>query len=57
MPLIKAAYVSLVAMGNDQNTSFSQDEKFLREFVQNRINHQSIVNDKFKTLKGVLGTV
>ena len=57
MPLIKAAYISLAVMGNDQNYSFSKDEKFIREFVANRINHQSIVDDKFKTAKGALGIV
>lgn len=57
MPLIKAAYISLAVMGNDQNYSFSKDEKFLREFVANRINHQSIVDDKYKTAKGALGTI
>lgn len=55
MPLIKAAFISLSVMGNDQNYSFSKDEKFLQEFVANRINHQSIVEEKYKTLKGVTG--
>lgn len=57
MPLIKAAYISLAVMGNDQNYDFSKDEKFIKEFVANRINHQSIVDDKFKTLKGVTGVM
>lgn len=57
MPLIKAAFISLAVMGNDQNYNFEQDEKFIQEFVQNRINHQSIVDDKLKTAKGILGTV
>ena len=33
MPLIKAAFISLAAMGNDQNYSFEKDEKFIKEFV------------------------
>lgn len=57
MPLIKSAYISLAVMGNDQNYNFTQDEKFLREFVANRINHQMIIDDKFKTPKAVLGVV
>lgn len=57
MPLIKAAYISLAVMGNTQNFSFSNDLEFIKEFTQNKINHQSIVDEKFKELKGTLGIV
>ena len=57
MPLIKSAFISLSVMGNEQNYNFTKDEQFLREFVANKINHQSIVDDKFKTPKAALGIV
>lgn len=55
MPLLKAAYTALAVMGNEQNYDFENDEKFFQEFVANRINKQSIVNEKLKWAKGVVG--
>lgn len=56
MPLMKAAYISLNVMGNEQNYSFKNDEEFYRKFVANRINHQSIDgSDRMKELKGAVG--
>lgn len=58
MPLIKAAYISLNVMGNEQNYSFKNDEEFYRKFVANRINHKSIEeSDSMKELKGAVGMV
>ena len=55
MPLIKAAYVSLAVMGNNQGMDYSSDEKYIKEYVQNKINHISIVDPKLKHLKGLFG--
>ena len=52
MPLIKAAYISLAIAGNEQNIDYEGPQKFIKEYVQNRINHQSIVDPKFQTVKG-----
>jgi hypothetical protein len=57
MPLMKAAYISLNVMGNEQNQSFKNDEDFYRKFVANRINHQSIDPERMKEVKGAVGMV
>lgn len=57
LPLIKAAYISLAVMGNDTNKDFSNDLKFMEEWVANKINHQSITDEKLKPVKGVLSVV
>jgi hypothetical protein len=33
LPLIKAAYISLAVMGNNQGQDYSSDEKFIKEYV------------------------
>jgi hypothetical protein len=55
MPLLKAAYISLAIMGNSSNVDFSGVQKFVKEYVQNKINHQSIVDPRYKALKGGVG--
>lgn len=57
MPLIKGAYVSLAITGNSQNQDYSEVQQFVKEYVENKINHQSIVDDKLKAIKGVTGTI
>jgi hypothetical protein len=57
MPLIKAAYVSLAIAGNSQNEDYGEVQQFVKEYVENKINHQSIVDDKLKTAKGVVGAL
>lgn len=57
MTLIKAAYISLNVMGNEQNQSFEKDEEFFRNFVANRINHMSIEDKHMRELKGAVGMV
>lgn len=57
MGLIKAAYISLAVMGNDQNYNFSNDQEFITKFAANRINHKSIVDEKNKPIKGMIGEV
>lgn len=55
MVLMKAAYVTLNVMGNNQNYDFREDKEFFENFVKNKINHQSIVDDRLKTIKGITG--
>ncbi len=55
MVLLKSAYITLNVMGNDQNQTFKEDEEFFKKFVANRINHQSIDDEKLKPLKGAVG--
>ena len=50
MPLIKGAYVSLAITGNSQNQDYSEVQQFVKEYVENKINHQSIVDDKLKEI-------
>ena len=57
MPLLKAAYISLAVMGNDQNYSFKHDEQFIKDFVDNRINYRQIDDPKLRTLKGIINQV
>ena len=57
MPLIKAAYVSLAIAGNSQNEDYSEVQQFVKEYVENKINHQSIVDEKLKTAKGIVGVL
>jgi hypothetical protein len=54
MVLIKAGYISLNVMGNEQNVSFKNDEDFYRKFVANRINHMSIDDKDLREVKGAL---
>lgn len=55
LPLIKAAYISLAVMGNNQGQDYSSDEKFIKEYVQSKINHLSITDPKLRKIKGALG--
>lgn len=55
LPLIKAAYISLAVMGNNQGQDYSSDEKFIKEYVQSKINHLSITDPKLRKVKGALG--
>lgn len=57
MPLIKAAYISLAVMGNMQGQDYSIDEKFIKQYVQSRINSLSIVDPKLRAVKGLLGEI
>lgn len=57
MPLLKAAFVSLAVMGNEQNYEFSEDEDFFKKFLANRIKQQSIVDEKLQAAKGAVGVV
>lgn len=57
MPLLKAAYISMAIMGNEQNYEFEKDAEFFQQFVANKINQQSIVDEKLKYAKGALGVV
>lgn len=57
LPLIRAAYVSLAVMGNETNQNFDNDLEFIQKFVQNKINHQSVVSDKLKPIKGALSVL
>ena len=57
MPLLKAAYISMAIMGNEQNYEFSQDAEFYQDFVANRINKQSLISEKYKWAKGAVGIV
>ena len=50
MPLLKAAYISLAIAGNSQNKDY-EVSKFIKEYVENKINHQSIVDPKIKSFK------
>lgn len=55
MPLIKAAYISLAVMGNNQGVDYSSDEKYIKEYVQNKINKLAIDNPQLRHLKGATG--
>ena len=54
MPLIKSAFIAINVMGNEQNYDFSTDKEFIHKYVNNKINHQSIVDEKLKPYHGAI---
>jgi len=57
MPLIKASYISLAIAGNTQHENYEEVQEFVEKYVRNKINHQSIVEEEVKPLKGVTGAL
>ena len=55
--IMKAGFISLAVMGNDQNTVFEDTLDFYTKFVKSKINKQSIDSEKLRWVKGALGTV
>lgn len=53
-PMIKASYIHLSRQGASQNIEFSQDSKYLEEYIRNKIKNESIVTPRYRDLNKVL---
>ena len=57
MPLLKAAYISIAVAANEQNYDYENEKEFYKKFVQNRVNHISIMDEQQKMLKSAIAPI
>ncbi len=52
-PMMKAAMIHLIQQGNNQNTVFENDLKYLKDYINNKIKNKSLIDPKYDYAYGL----